>query len=119
MKEFIICSAILIRDGKIHKEQPIGVDLGFVVTGRRHGDCYKTIANVCGVNDFNDTPFALMTTAADMGFITNTNKFLNRKQAMIVAYKANQLLMPQLHDHKTEDDPMFILTSEDLFLDKL
>lgn len=121
MKEFIICSAIIVQDGVKHKDQPIGITKGFVVCGRRHGDCYETIKHIArkayGYNQIVLNNTLGKTTAGDMGFLTNTNRFVDRKEAMKIAIEANQLLSPELHKGKSEDDPMFVLTSEDLFID--
>jgi hypothetical protein len=117
--EFIICSAIIIRDGIEHKDQPLGVGKGFIMCGRRHGDCYKAFYAIGDSLGLHLIPKTLlkMTAAKDMGFLTNTNRFVNRREAMKIAMAAGQLLNPKLHEGKTEDDPMYILTSEDLFLD--
>lgn len=119
MQETIICSAVHINDGMKYKSQPVNIVYGFVVCGRRHGDCYATIENIYyRETNQTDSPHTYQFTAAkDMGFITNTNRFVYRKEAMKIAKAANQLLQPQLHAHKDENDPLFILTSEDLFLD--
>lgn len=41
-KEFILCVSIWVNDGIKHKEQCDNIETGFVIAGRRHGDCYTT-----------------------------------------------------------------------------
>lgn len=123
--ERIICSAIHINDGKDYHlnsgDQPINITRGFVVAGRRHGDCYNTIKNLHKFRPDNGiVPEVFSYTAAkDMGFLTNHNRFVYRKEALKIAYDAGQLINTALHEGKSEDDPLFILTSEDLFIDKI
>ena len=40
----ILCSAIHVKDGKKYEHQPKNIDLGFVVCGRRHHNCFYTIS---------------------------------------------------------------------------
>lgn len=114
MKEVIICSAIHFNDGKKHEHQPKNIEEGFVICGRRHHNCYailSAIANSIGLEDKIRTLID-KTDRDKQGFLTNSDRFVNRKEGLIIAKKANQLLVPSLHD---TDDPDGILTSEDLF----
>jgi len=49
------------------------------------------------------------------GFLTNLDRFVDRKEAMKIAKSANQLLRPEFH----EDNDDAILTSEDLYSEDL
>lgn len=40
INEHIICAAIWINDKIKHQQQPTNVEIGFVVCGRRHNNCY-------------------------------------------------------------------------------
>lgn len=42
--EHIICAAIWFKNGIQYEHQPKNVDIGFVVCGRRHHNCYTTAA---------------------------------------------------------------------------
>lgn len=117
-EEYIICSAVHYDDGIIHQEQPININTGIVVTGRRHNNCFYSLKQMAS---YDESKVTKENTIA--GFLTNFDNFLNRKEAFKLAEKNNQLLMPGLH-HKTDSDIRFlekfgehesILTSEDLY----
>lgn len=44
--EYIICSAIHFDDGKEYVHQPKNIKSGFVVTGRRHHNCYNVLSSL-------------------------------------------------------------------------
>ncbi|HYH13999.1 MAG TPA: hypothetical protein VD794_02195 [Flavisolibacter sp.] len=112
MKEFILCAAIHFNDGKAHEGQPKNIESGFVVTGRRHHNCYatlKAIADSIGLQE----RIRLIIEKADrdhQGFITSTDRFVLRPEAFKIAKENNQIYHA-LHD-KCEDG---ILISEDLY----
>ena len=105
----IVCSAVWYNDGIVYKNQPTNIEAGFVVCGRRHGNCFTTL-EIMGKNYDN-------VKKDEVGFVTSDNRFVGRKEAFKIALEANQLLKPELHvnidnfiDVETE-----ILTSEDIF----
>ena len=75
MSEYILCAAISlpIRDN----EPPI------IIGGYRHGDCFTTAINMGYSNYISKNK---------QGFITSKGRFVDRKEAKIIAKKANQLL---------------------------
>lgn len=94
----IQCAAIWYNDNKVHPHQPVNVESGFVLCGFRHGNC---IANL--------TVFGMKSSSYEkhiQGFLTNTGHFVDRKEAMIIARRANQLLT------NTSSNMLF---SEDLY----
>ncbi len=117
-EEYIICSAVHYDDGIIYQEQPTNIKTGIVVAGRRHNNCFYLLKQM---SLYDETKVTKDNTTA--GFLTNFDRFLNRKDAFVLAEKNEQLLIPELH-HKTESDILFlgkfgghesILTSEDLY----
>lgn len=117
-QEFIICSAVWFKDEYQYSEQPINVGLGFVVCGRRHNNCFQVFNMI-------NKDFTITKENTICGFLTNTNRFVDRKEGFVIAQKQNQLLYPELHNKDIEirflnsekhklDEP--ILTSEDLFI---
>ncbi len=102
MREYIICSAIHIDDNKVHPHKPKNIETGFVVCGRRHHNCYATL---CLINP----DFEYKANRNEQGFLTNTDRFVNRKEAFQIARCASQLRL------KGEWDQDSILTSEDLY----
>lgn len=103
-KEYILCAAIHYDDGMEYSHQPKNIKAGIVVAGRRHHNCITTIAMLTEGN--YDKKLAAREA---QGFITNTDRFVNRKEAYVIAKEAGQLL------HNLHDDTNPILTSEDVW----
>ena len=104
-REFIICSAIHYKDGIVRKEQPLNIESGLVVCGRRHNNCWFILNQIHG-EDFSPEKGSL-----DMGFLTSNNEYKTRKEAMIIAVREKQIY------HNVPYEEGDILTSEDLWLD--
>ena len=99
--ERIICAAIWYNDGKKHIHQPINIETGFVICGRRHHNCI-------GLADI----FGLQIKRKDVqGFITSKDRFVNRKEAVPIAREASQIIEPYLQKDINDE----ILFSEDLY----
>lgn len=99
VKEYIICSAIWYRDDKLTPHyRPKNVDSGIVFSGHRHPHCIAQASKVLYDNFQNDVEadkrrkFYLKNKT--QGFLTSHNNFVNRKEAMIIAIRENQLLNP-------------------------
>jgi hypothetical protein len=99
INEYIISAAVWFQDGNKHIHQPINIDVGFVVTGRRHHNCFISVSILKNedyrVSDYGNNM---------QGFLTNKNRFVNRKEAAIIAYDAKQI-----------DKPTEVLFSEDIY----
>lgn len=79
-KEYILCSAIWFDDGVKYPHQPKNIDTGYVICGRRHHNCF-TIRSII-TNDDNER---------EQGFLTNTDRFVDREEAGRIAYEAGQI----------------------------
>jgi hypothetical protein len=99
MLETIICSALHIDDLNYHINQPINILIGFVVCGRRHSNCFDIIKMIYKEHKL----FVSFVTV--QGFLTNTNRFVDRLEAYQIAKNANQI--------KNKSDNF--LYSEDLY----
>lgn len=111
--EYIICSAIHFSDGKTYDHQPKNIESGFVISGRRHHNCYSTLQAIgasLGMEGIVRNHIERID-RDNQGFITNTNRYVDRKEGMRIAKAANQLINPKLHS----DNEDSILTSEDLY----
>jgi len=99
--EYILCAAVWFNDSIKHEEQPKNIEIGFVVCGRRHGDCILTVIylNKQIVDDLHES-----NNKAVMGFLTSYNRFVNRKEAGNIAFRSGQI--------KKKTDCLF---SEDLY----
>lgn len=93
-KEFILCAAIYVNDGQKHEQQPDNIDIGFVICGRRHHNCYQTIKDLIG-EDVNSYFKKLNYSDSDyrnhQGFITSLDRFVSRKEGWIIAKANNQI----------------------------
>jgi hypothetical protein len=103
--EYIICSAIYFNDGKKHGNQPKNIDIGFVICGRRHPDCYGVLEVFMSLDEF----FSQNKIEEIQGFLTSENKFLNRQDAYVVAKKCGQIIGSEDDKHTS------CLISEDLY----
>jgi hypothetical protein len=113
-KEFILCAAIWVNDKQKHEQQPANIEIGFVICGRRHNNCYQTIKDLKG--DVN-TYFKSLDMSEDnyrehQGFITSLDRYVNRKEGLNIA-KANNQIQFGLRASGNEDDS--ILISENLY----
>lgn len=113
-KEFIICAAIWVNDKQKHKQQPENIEIGFVVCGRRHHNCYQTIVDLKG--DLNDYFKSLNISDDDyrehQGFITSLDRYVNRREGYIIAKENNQIKFGLAASENGDDS---ILISENLY----
>lgn len=106
MKEYIICAANHYDDGIEQTFNPNNITTGYVVCGHRHHNCISIFAQIVGF-PYSDESQKLHNTETQ-GFLTNTNMFVNRKEAMKIA-----ILAGQVEEGKTHKE--FELYSEDLY----
>jgi hypothetical protein len=113
-KEFILCAAIYINDNQKHEQQPVNIEIGFVICGRRHNNCYQTIADL--KSDVNEYFKSLNLSDADyrnqQGFLTSLDRYVNRKEGFKIAKLNNQI---QFGGTATENGEDSILISENLY----
>jgi hypothetical protein len=74
-QERILCAAIHFDDGNKYIHQPKNIKTGFVVCGRRHHNCFAII----GILGKDRLKFNVV-----QGFITNTDRFVDRYEAFKV-----------------------------------
>ena len=89
MIETIICSAIWYRDLPTAIRLPTNIKSGLVVLGHRHPDCISTVLCLSGKRTVELADDGVGKTT--QGFITNTNKFVNREEAAIIALESKQI----------------------------
>ena len=113
-KEFILCAAIWINDKKVHEQQPENIEIGFVISGRRHHNCYQTITDLKGdVNlYFKSLNISEYEYREHQGFITSLDRYVNRKEGFKIAKANNQI---QFGLSATENGDDSILVSENLY----
>jgi len=96
-KEYILCAAIYYDDGQKYVHQPKNIDVGIVVCGRRHHNCFSILYNL--LDDKYDIKLA-----NTQGFLTSKDRFVSRAEAAEIALASGQI------DKKTD-----VLFSEDLY----
>jgi len=96
---------------QIHcKEQPNGISVGFIITGRRHSDCYQVIHSLLNGHKLKEEVEQVQKLARNenQGFITSHNRYVDRSEAYNIAVANNQCWHTINSDSK-------ILASEDLY----
>jgi hypothetical protein len=91
-QEYIICAAIHFNDGKTHTHQPKNIEIGFVVTGRRHHNCFKTAFILAGEEVTKE--YCRLKGNAIQGFVTSKDRFVDRKEGAEIAFTAGQIDKP-------------------------
>ncbi len=109
MKEYVLCAANRYDDGEKHVHQPININRGFITCGRRHHNCISTFAQIVGF-PYTELGKRIHNTEVQ-GFLTNTNRFVTRKEAFEIARDADQVIGP----NKGQQENSIGLTSEDLY----
>lgn len=92
MKEYILCSAIWYKELPLVNPEllqirgfaPYNVDKGIVFCGWRHPNCLYAKNALTGLRDAESGDYI-------QGFLTNLNRFVDRKEAASIAYKAGQV----------------------------
>jgi hypothetical protein len=105
-KEYILCAAIWCKGIPLQKEipqvLPKNCDRGIVVLGHRHGQCIWTIGCLTGLRCVTNAPDGVGENI--QGFLTNTNRFVDREEGAQIAFDSGQI-----EQHK------ITLYSEDLY----
>ena len=118
-EEYILCAAILYKDGKVYQEQPKNISTGIVVSGRRHNNCFMTLQQL--KSDFDPN----LIDRKDFGFLTSFDRYVDREEGFFIAHKQKQIWHNLIqHDININfGDEVHVpyekklLTSEDLYYD--
>lgn len=117
--EFILCAAIWYKDGLKHDAQPVNIETGFVIAGRRHHNCYATVTAIAGLDEAIklkitniENTMSRQDYREHQGFITSEDRFVNRREGFKIA-KANNQIQWGLNASDNGDDS--ILISENLY----
>jgi len=108
-KEFIICAANYYNDYEKYVSRPTNIEYGYIICGRRHHNCIDIFAKIVGF-PYNADALEIKETEVQ-GFLTNTNRFVDRKEAYNIAFSADQIIGP----NKGIATNYIGLTSEDLY----
>lgn len=93
--EFILCAAIWFDNDKEYNHQPKNIKSGFVVSGRRHHNCYSSLQSIGKALGYNKTPIIKKGISLEkretQGFITSKDRFVDRMEAAQITYRAKQI----------------------------
>lgn len=82
--EYILCAAIHYTNGLKYDYQPKNIESGYVACGRRHHNIISLMGQ-----------FGRLTKRDHIdGFLTSKDRFVDRKEAAAIAYKAGQISKP-------------------------
>jgi hypothetical protein len=87
--EYILCAAIWYKDLTTQTFLPKNIDRGLVVCGHRHGHCIDIMSKLGQLRSVQFGPDSVG--ESEQGFLTNTNRFVDRLEALEIAKKSNQL----------------------------
>jgi len=85
-EEYILCAAIWLKSDEKHEHQPRNIDSGVVVCGRRHHNCFITAWALCD----DKSKYSEKKGNVVQGFLTSKNRFVDRKEAAIIAVANGQ-----------------------------
>lgn len=96
-EERILCSAIWYKELPTQNTLPININHGIVLCGFRHGNIISTLKAVANLRTVRYGPDSVGESV--QGFLTNKNRFVDRKEAGIIAFKSGQTkkLIKNLH----------------------
>ena len=91
--EYILCSAIWYKELPLKKPEifknrgfgPYNVDKGIVICGWRHPNCIYSMVSLTGKRSVPEESGEFI-----HGFLTNKNRFVDRKEGGAIAYNSGQ-----------------------------
>ena len=83
--EYILCAAIWYKDQPTSNLLPINCNVGVVVCGHRHPHCIYTFISLTGKRSVLTECGVYV-----QGFLTSLNRFVDRKEGGIIAFRASQ-----------------------------
>jgi hypothetical protein len=95
--ERILCAALYYDNKMFYQHMPKNIAFGIVICGRRHHNCYVIASFVEGISGIK----------AVQGFITSEDRFVDRKEAFVIAAECGQII--------DKHSPADVLISEDLY----
>jgi hypothetical protein len=94
IQERIYCAAIWYKDFNpkfsLGLRNPENITEGVVILGHRHGDIIKNFGNLTGLRTVTNGENSCGEYV--QGFLTNKNRFVDRKEAADIAVQANQII---------------------------
>lgn len=101
-RERILCAAIWYKEYGLSQHQPINIEKGFVMCGHRHS---SIIGQCAALTELKQSEMGVIV----QGFLTDKNRFVDRKEALKIAEREKQII------HNVPIDSEIGLTSEDIY----
>lgn len=89
-EEYILCSAIHYFNFENTDNLPLNLNKGILITGRRHSDCIFTWWKLTATQTNNSN--------STQGFLSSTNKFYNRQDAIFIAMLSGQITKEKVNE---------------------
>lgn len=83
-QEYILCAANWYQYPMKSEHQPVNIDCGFVVCGRRHHNIFMITSILDDDSTLERNKFC------EQGFLTSKDRWVDRKEAGDIAFKAGQ-----------------------------
>lgn len=87
--ERIVCPAVYYDDGIKRPMQPSTIETGIVVCGFRHPSCVIILEEKFGLDINSDIRLGISSIV--QGFLTTANRFVDRREATIIALESGQV----------------------------
>jgi len=104
IKERILCAAIWYKDMPLIRDdmpngfiRPLNCERGIVFSGHRHHNCLYQMVALTGKAQHEVGEHV-------QGFLTSTNRFVDRKEGMMIALKNDQVINPYHSDTLFSED---------------
>ena len=88
-KEYILCAEIWYKELPTQHFLPTNINIGIIVCGHRHGHCIDIVKMLSGLRTVQISPDGVGET--EQGFLTNTNRFVGRQEAAVIAFSNGQI----------------------------
>ena len=96
--EKILCAAILYKS----IQSKYGENNDIIISGYRHADIILSVLKLTGLRTV--TSGENSTGSFVQGFLTSDGRFVNRKEAMLIAKENNQLIRDDVFDELYSED---------------
>jgi hypothetical protein len=110
-KEYLLCAAIWYKELPSMRLLPYNCDRGIVLCGRRHDNIIAQMEATMGLRTVSNGGIR-SAGEYEQGFLTNTNRFVGRREAYKIALESGQIKKKKINNDKEE---IYHLFSEDVW----
>lgn len=103
-EEYIVCSAVWVKDDTKMFSPPVNIDRGYVAYGLRHHNCFEVISRLYGFKEGEGYPNSYKKLEKVQGFLTSKNRFVDRQEGLKIAKEMKQVSLPIGHENLYSED---------------